>query len=45
MISVEQVLVISPETEHHEKINVAMHRCGLSAFSCKKLDEARGFLA
>jgi two-component system response regulator PilR (NtrC family) len=45
MTSVEQVLVIAPESEHHEKINVAMHRCGLSSFSCRKLDEARKFLA
>ena len=45
MNSVEQVLVISPETEHHEKINAAMHRCGLSSCSCKKFDEARNFLA
>ena len=45
MNSVEQVLVISPEAEHHEKINVAIHRCGLSSFGCKKLDEARNYLA
>ncbi len=45
MNSVEQVLVISPETEHHEKINAAMHRCGLRSCSCKKFDEARNFLA
>ncbi len=45
MTSIEQVLVISPEAEHHEKINVVMHRCGLSSFSCKKFDEARMFLA
>jgi two-component system, NtrC family, response regulator PilR len=45
MNSVEQVLVISPETEHHEKINVAIHRCGLNSFCCKKFDEARNFLA
>ena len=45
MNSVEQVLVISPETEHHEKINAAMHRCGLRSCSCKKFDEARNVLA
>jgi two-component system, NtrC family, response regulator PilR len=45
MISVDRVLVISPETEHHEKINAAMHRCGLSSFNCKKFGEARNFLA
>lgn len=45
MNSVEQVLVISPEAEHHEKITVAMHRCGLNSFSCKKFDEARNYLA
>ena len=37
--------MISPEAEHHEKINAAMPRCGLSSFSCKKFDEARTFLA
>jgi two-component system response regulator PilR (NtrC family) len=45
MNSVEQALVISPEAEHHEKINIAMDKCGLSSFSCKKFDEARDFLA
>ncbi len=44
MISAEQVLVISPETEHHEKINATMNKCGLSSFCCKKFDEARIFL-
>lgn len=44
MISVEQVLVISPETEHHEKINAAVNKCGLSSFRCKKFNEARIFL-
>ena len=41
----EQVLVISPETEHHERINEALQRCGLTSISCKKFDEARNFLA
>jgi hypothetical protein len=44
MISVEQVLVISPETEHHEKINAAVNKCGLSSFCGKKFNEARIFL-
>jgi len=30
--------------EHHEKINATMNRCGLSAFGCKKFDEARNVL-
>lgn len=41
----ERVLVISPETEDHERINEALHRCGLTFISCKKFDEARNFLA
>jgi DNA-binding NtrC family response regulator len=41
----EQVLVISTETEHQERINEALHRCGLTSISCKKFDEARDFLA
>jgi two-component system response regulator PilR (NtrC family) len=44
MLSVNQVLVISPETEHHEKINAAMNRCGLSSICCMKFDEARVFM-
>jgi hypothetical protein len=31
MDSVKQVLVISPEKEHHEKISAAMNKCGLSS--------------
>ncbi len=45
MNSVEQVLVISPETEHHEKIHAALYGCGLISFGCKRFDEARNFLA
>jgi DNA-binding NtrC family response regulator len=44
MASVNQVLVISPEEEHHEKINAAMNKCGLSSICCKKFDEARIFM-
>jgi two-component system response regulator PilR (NtrC family) len=44
MISVNQVLVISPEQEDHEKINAAMNRCGLSSICCRKFDEARVFM-
>ena len=44
MMSVNQVLVISPEQEHHERINAAMNKCGLTAISCKKIDEARVFM-
>ena len=39
-----QVLVIPPEEEHHEKINAAMNKCGLSSVCCKKFDEARIFM-
>jgi hypothetical protein len=45
MISVNQVLVISPEKEHHEKINVAMNKCSWSSISCKKFEEARIFMS
>jgi DNA-binding NtrC family response regulator len=45
MLSVNQVLVISPEEEHHEKINAAMNKCGLSSICCKKFDEARIFMS
>jgi len=45
MFSAEQVLVISPETEHHKKINAAMHKCGMNSLYCKKFDEARTLLA
>jgi two-component system response regulator PilR (NtrC family) len=44
MANVNQVLVISPEKEHHEKITAAMHRCGLISVCCMKLDEARIFM-
>ena len=33
MNTVKQVLLISPEAEHHEKLNAAMHRCGTQIFS------------
>jgi hypothetical protein len=45
MISVNQVLVISPEKEHHEKINAAMNKCSWSSISCKKFEEARIFMS
>jgi two-component system, NtrC family, response regulator PilR len=45
MVSVNQVLVISPEKEHHEKINAAMNKCGLNSISCKKFEEARVFMS
>jgi DNA-binding NtrC family response regulator len=44
MANVNQVLVISPEKEHHEKITAAMNRCGLSSVCCMKFDEARIFM-
>jgi two-component system response regulator PilR (NtrC family) len=44
MGSVNQVLVISPEKEHHERISAAMSKCGLSSISCMKFDEARIFM-
>jgi hypothetical protein len=43
--SVGKALAISPETEHYEKINAAMDKCGLTLVCCKKFDEARFFLA
>ena len=45
MVTVNQVLVISPEQEHHERINAAMNRCGLGYICCRKFDEARVFMA
>jgi two-component system response regulator PilR (NtrC family) len=45
MFSAEQVLVISPETEHHKKINAAMLKCGINLLCCEKFGEARTFLA
>ncbi len=45
MISLEQVLVISPEANHHEKIREAVQRCGLGSVYCTKLVDARSFLA
>jgi DNA-binding NtrC family response regulator len=44
MANVNQVLVISPEKEHHEKITAAMNRCGLISVCCMKFDEARIFM-
>lgn len=44
MVGAEQVLVISPETEHHKKIDAAICKCGLSSYFCTKFDEARIFL-
>jgi two-component system response regulator PilR (NtrC family) len=45
IISPEQVLVISPEAHHHEKISQAVQRCGLASIYCTKIVEARSFLA
>ena len=45
MTSVNPVLVISPEKEHHEKINAAMSKCGLSSISCMTFEEARIFVS
>lgn len=44
MASVNQVLVISPEKEHHEKITAAMNKCGVLSICCMKFDEARTFM-
>jgi DNA-binding NtrC family response regulator len=44
MPSANQVLVISPEKEHHERIHAAMIRCGLDSICCTKFDEARIFM-
>lgn len=44
MVGAEQVLVISPETEHYKKIDAAIHRCVLGFYCCAKFDEARIFL-
>jgi len=44
MISVDHVLVISPEKEDQEKINAAINKCGLSSICCKKFGEARVFM-
>jgi hypothetical protein len=44
MPSVSQVLVISPEKEHHVKITAAMNRCGLLSICCAKFVEARIFM-
>jgi len=44
MVGAEQVLVISPETEHHKKVDAAMHKCGLSSYCCQRFDEPRIFL-
>ena len=44
MAGPNQVLVISPEKEHHEKITSAMNKCGLTSICCMKFDEARIFM-
>jgi DNA-binding NtrC family response regulator len=44
MVGVNQVLVISPEKEHHEKISAAMNKCGFSSICCNKFNEARIFM-
>jgi len=33
MINHDHVLVISPETEHHEKINATMNKCDVCCIS------------
>ena len=45
MSSIDQVLVISPEADHHQKISGAVERCGLGSIYCKEFVEARSFLA
>ena len=40
MVGAEQVLVISPETDHHKKIDAAICKCGLNSYCCEKFDEA-----
>ena len=44
MVGAEQVLVVSPETDHHKKIDAATCKCGLNSYCCEKFDEARIFL-
>ena len=44
MISVEQVLVISPEADHHKEISAAVQRYGLGSIYCRKFVEAERFL-
>jgi two-component system response regulator PilR (NtrC family) len=44
MISVEQVLVISPEADHYEMICVAVESCGLGSIYCRKFVEAQSLL-
>ena len=44
MAGPNQVLVISPEKEHHEEITSAMNKCGLTSICCMKFDEARIFM-
>ena len=44
MAGVNQVLVISPEKEHHEKITAAMNHCGVLSICCMKFAEARMFM-
>jgi len=45
MSSINQVLVISPEADHHQKISGAVERCGLGSIYCKEFVEARSLLA
>jgi len=45
MSSIDQVLVISPEADHHQKISGAVQRCGLGSICCREFVEARSFLA
>jgi len=44
MTSAEHVLIISPETEHHEKINASAKKHGMDTLWCRRFEEARTFL-
>jgi DNA-binding NtrC family response regulator len=44
VISAEQILVISPDADHHEKIKAIAQRFGLGSICCRKFVEARIFM-
>ena len=44
VISAEQVLVISPDADHHEKIRAVAQGLGLGSICCRKFVEARIFM-
>jgi DNA-binding NtrC family response regulator len=44
VISAEQVLVISADADHHEKIKAIAQRFGLGSICCMKFVEARIFM-